>query len=509
MSRRIDRITRRLTAPVLLLAGLMGSTAAWSAAPAAAPAPAAKKQTPPAPQPAKEIHFPAFEEKTLANGLRVVVIERHDSPAVGLELLVQAGKAHTPAAKAGLASATATLLREGTATRSAQQIAETIDAVGGDLSINGAWDTAYATTQVTSDQVGLGLDLIADVVLHPSFPADEIERWRAQTLNGLQIQQQDPRYLAGAVFARAVFGDHPYGLPDSGTPESVRGITRDDLVAFHRAHYVPNGAILAVVGDIKAADAFARVEKAFGGWARGQDNKVAPVQETARDKPRILVIDKPDAVQTEIRVGQIGLAFTDPDHFTSEVYNSVLGEGGSARLYEEVRRKRGLSYGASTSFVSPYQPGWFQASTFTKSDSTVEALQVTLNVIADMAKQPVPAAELAERKTYLTGAFPLEIETPEGIAGKVLEAYKYGYDRKWLESFRTKLDAVTAEQVQTFAQKRIHPDRALAVLVGNATAFKAGLEKAFGPVEVIPITDVDLLRSDLRKPAAAAAPKKP
>jgi zinc protease len=498
------RLTNRRTggaAAALLLTGLLGATAAWSAAAAAPPA---KKQSPPPPQPLKEIHFPAFEEKTLANGLRVIVIERHESPAVGLQLLVQAGKAHAPAAKAGLSSATATLLREGTSTRSAQQIAETIDAVGGDLSINGAWDTAYASTQVTSDQVGLGLDLLADVILRPSFPADEIERWRAQTLNTLQIQQQDARYLASSVFARAVFGDHPYGLPDAGTPESVRGISRDDLVAFHRAHYVPNGAILTVVGDITGADAFARVEHAFGAWARGQEEKIAPVREPARDKPRILVIDKPDAVQTEIRVGQVGLAFNDPDHFTSEVYNSVIGEGASSRLYDEVRRKRSLSYGAGTLFVSPYQPGYFQASTFTKSDSSVEALQVTLNVIADMGKQPVPAQELATRKTYLTGAFPLEIETPDGIAGKVLEAYKYGYDRKWLESFRDKLDAVTAEQVQTFAQKRIHPDRALAVLVGNAAVFKAGLEKAFGPVEVIPYHDVDLLRPDLRKPAEPA-----
>jgi zinc protease len=475
----------------------------WAGAAGAATtaAPATKKQTPPPPQPAKEIHFPAFEEKTLANGLRVIVIERHEAPAVGMQILIRAGKAHVPTAKAGLADATARLLRQGTATRSAQQIAEAIDAVGGDLSINGAWDSAYASAQVTSDQVGLGLDLLADVMLHPSFPADEIERWRAQRLNSLRVQQQDARYLADAVFARAVFGDHPYGLPDAGTPESVRGITRDDLVAFHRAHYLPNGAILAVVGDIKAADAFARVEHAFGGWARGQAGVVPPVQEPARDRRRILVIDKPDAVQTEIRVGQVGLAFKDPDHFTSEIYNSVLGEGASARLYEEIRRKRALSYGAGTNFAAADQPGWFQASTFTKSETSVEALQVMLNVIADMAKQPVPADELAARKTYLTGAFPLEIETPDGIAGKVLEAYKYGYDRKWLESFRDQLDAVTAEQVQTFARQRIHPDHALAVLVGNAAAFKAGLDKAFGPVEVIPISQVDLLRSDLRKPA--------
>jgi zinc protease len=470
---------------------------------AAAVAAPAKKQAPPPPQPARPVHFPAFEEKTLPNGLRVVVVEQHKTPAVGLELLVQAGKAHQPAAKAGLAKAAAALLREGTATRSAQQIAEAIDAVGGDLSSFGGWDAAYAFAQVTSDQIDLGLDLLSDVILHPSFPAEEIERWRGKTLNGLKIQQTDARYLADAVFARAVFGTHPYGLPDDGTPESVRGITRDDLIAFHRACYVPNGAILAVVGDIKAADAFARVERAFGAWTKGVEPKTPPVVEVQRDKPRVLLIDKPDAVQTELRAGQVGLAFADPDLFASTVYNSVLGEGASARLYDEVRRKRGLSYGAETSFTRPYQPGWFNAATFTKTESSGEALQVTLDIIAKMAQEPVPAAELAARKTFLSGAFPLEIETPQGIANKVIEAFRYGFDRQWLESYRGKLDAVTAEQVQSFAQRRIHPGRFTIVLAGNAAAFKASLEKTYGTVEVIPYRDVDLLRPDLRKAAEA------
>jgi zinc protease len=489
---------------IALSKGTALALALWMAAAAvAAQQPAApKKQTPPPPQPAKEVHFPAFEQRTLGNGLRVVVVEQHETPAVGLQLLVQAGKAHEPAAKAGLSQATAALLREGTATRSAQQIAEAIDAVGGDLSSNGSWDSAYASVQVTADQLDLGLDLLSDVILRPAFPAEEVERWRNQTLNGLQIRAEDAAYLADAAFDRALFGTHPYGLPDDGTPESVRALTRDDLVAFHRAHYVPNGAVLAVVGDVKPADAFARVESAFGGWKKGTDPEVPKVTEASRDKPRILVVDKPDAVQTEIRVGQVGLAFKDPDFFASQIYNSVLGQGASARLFEEVRRKRGLSYGAGSTFIRAYQPGPFRASTFTKSESTAEALQVTLDVIAGMAKEPVPAAELAERKTFITGAFPLEIETPDGIASKVIEALKYGYDRAWLESYRDKLDAVTAEQVQSFAARRIHPERALVVLVGNAAAFRADLEKKYGAVEVIPYRELDLLQPDLRKAAA-------
>jgi zinc protease len=488
------------TAPALAalcLALCLDATAA--AAAQEAPAPVQKKQTPPPAQPAREVHFPPFEQRTLGNGLKVVVIEQHETPAVGIQLLVQAGKAHEPATRAGLSQATAGLLRPGTASRSAQQIAEAIDSVGGTLDTSGGWDSAYASLQLTADQLDLGLDLLSDIILRPSFPAEEVERWRRQSLNGLQVQMEDASYLADTAFARAVFGNHPYGLPGEGTPESVQAITRDDIVAFHKARYVASGAILAVVGDVKAADAFAKVEKAFGGWAKGADEKVPPVTEPKREKPRVIVIDKPDAVQTEIRAGHVGLAFTDPDYFPSLVYNSVLGQGASARLYNEVRRKRGLSYGASSSFLPAYQPGWFQISTFTKTESTAEALKVSLDVIEGLAKEPVPATELAERKTYLTGVFPMQIETPEGISSQVIQALKYGYDRKWLEAYRDNIDAVTAQQLQSFAQRRIHPDRALIVLVGNAAGFRAGLEKAYGPVEVIPYHDLDLARPELRK----------
>ncbi len=480
----------------------------WAAAAAAsAQQPAAKpKQTPPPPQPEKKIHFPAFEQKTLPNGLRVVVVEHHETPTVSLQLQILAGKVFTPAGKAGVANATAELLRQGTQSRSAQQIAEAIDAVGGNLATYGSWDSAGAIAQTTSDQLDLGLDLLSDVILRPSFPADEIERWRGQTLNGLRVQVEDAGYLADASLDRAVFGDHPYGLPDAGTPASVQSLTREDLVAFHREHYVPNEAILAVVGDVKPAEAFAKVERAFGAWPKGQAHEIPKIQAPAAGKPRIVVIDKPDAVQTEIRTGQIGLAYTDPDYFVSQVYNAVLGGGASARLYEEIRRKRGLSYGAGSAFLYMLQPGSFTANTFTKTESTLEALDTVLAVIRGLKEQPVPQEELATRKTYLTGVFPLEIETAEGIAAKVLEAMKYGLGREYLESYRDRLDAVTADQVKSFAGRRIQDTPPLIVLAGNASAFRADLEKKHGPIEVIPYQELDLLRADLRQPKADSKP---
>lgn len=469
----------------------------------AAERPMTTKQPYPPVQPAKEVHFPTFEQKVLGNGLRVVVIEHREVPAVTVQMLLRAGKVFDPAAKAGLSSATAGLIREGTATRSSQQIAQAIDSVGGSLDIYGNWDSAGALLQVTSDQLDPGLDLLADLVLHPSFPAEEVERWRRQTLNGLQVQEEDAGYLADASFERAVFDGHPYGLPDDGTPGSVAGLTRDDLVAFHREHYVPNQAILAVVGDVKAADVFARVERAFGSWPRGKEHEVPKVQTPRRDKPRIVVIDMPDAVQSEIRVGQVGVAFADPDFFAAEVYNSVLGGGSASRLYQEVRTKRGLSYGAGSSFVKSLEPGSFQASTFTKTDSTAQVVEVMLDAIRDLEKTPVPTAELDARKAYLSGVFPLQIETPAGIAGKLVEAMKYGLGRDFIESHGSRIDAVTAEQVRSFAERRIHPESFLIVVVGNATAFLSDLQKKLGPAEVIPYKELDLLRADLRKPGKA------
>jgi zinc protease len=510
--------TPRILIPfTLFLAVTTGALAAETAqtAKTAETKPAARKlATPPPPAPAKDVRFPAFQEKTLPNGLRVVVIEQHEQPLVSLRLLVNGGRSYEPQGKAGLAEATASLLTKGTAKRSAQQLAETIDFVGGNLSANAGLESGYVTAGVTADQLDLGFDLLADVVLHPTFPQEEVERWRRQALSGLQIQQQSASYLASQAVERLVFGAHPYGSPASGTPESLRGLTRDDLAAFHKRHYVPNGAFLAVVGDVKAADAFARAERALGGWAKGEDLKLPEVPLPSSDRQRIVVIDKPDAVQTEIRLAQQAIAHRDPDLFTAEVYSSVAGGSPAARLYNEIRQKRGLSYGARSFFVEPTQPGWFEASTFTKTETSAEALKVALDVLHELQKEPVPTGELTNAKTYITGAFPLEIETADGIADKVLEALRYGYGREYLETYNDKISAVTAADLQRFAKERIHPDRMAVVLVGNASAFTDSLKKTFGntaEIEVIPATDVDFLSADLRKPkpaqAAAADPK--
>jgi zinc protease len=483
---------------------LLAPAYAQTAAPAAQP-----KDPGPPPAPAKEVRFPSFEQKTLANGLRLVVITQHEQPLVSLRLLLPGGKAFEPAGKAGLADATASLLTKGTASRSAQQIAETIDFVGGNLSAGAGTEVGFASAAVTTDQLGLGFELLADVVLRPSFPQEELDRWRRQALSDLQIQQKSAGYLARNTWLRATFGDHPYGRPGDGTPESLQGLTRDDLAAFHKRYYVAGEAILAVVGDVKPADAFARAEAAFGGWEKGQPAEIPKVEASSRKGHRIIVIDKPDAVQTEIRLGQVGIAFRDPDLYAAEVYNSVTGAGPNSRLADEVRNKRGLSYGAGSFFMEATQPGFFQASTSTKTETTVEALEVSLEVLRGLQKDPVRETELEAAKSFITGAFPLEIETAGGIASKVVEAMRFGLGREFLESYNDRISKVTAADIQRFAKERIHPDSMVIVLAGNAAGFAAKLQEKLGAFETIPAAELDFLRADLRKPKGEPSPTAP
>jgi zinc protease len=473
---------------------------AFSASAALAAGPSA----PPLPQKAKPIQFPPYSEKTLGNGLKVIVVEQHELPLVSVQMLFPAGKLYEAADKAGISEATASLLTQGTTSRNAQQIAAAIDQVGGSLNASPGADTSSAFLRVTTDQIDLGLDLLADVILHPSFPDAEIDRWRRQALNGLQLRDSNARGLADEAFERALFGRHPYGSPSSGTLESVGSITRDDLIAFHRRQYVPQGSVLAIVGDVKPADAFARVERALGGW-KG-DKAPAPTKfevPPAGQKLRIVAIDMPGTVQTEIRIGQVGIAYTDPDYFKAQVYNSVVGNGASGRLYQEVRRKRGLSYGASSGWTERLQPGRFRAQTSTKTESTVEALDLMLDVFRTAQSQPVPDAELTSAKTLLSGSFPLQIETPEAIGGQVIDASFYGLGKEFLDSYRTRIDAVTAADVQGFAKARTAPDQMLVLLVGDVSKFGEELKKKHGDFTTIPATEMDLLSPDLRKKVAA------
>lgn len=460
---------------------------------------------PPRPLPARSVKFPPYEVRTLGNGMQVVTVLHHEQPAVSIRLLVRAGAAQDPKGKGGVATLTAALLDQGTATKSAFQIADSIDSIGGAMGTGAGSDLSFVNAVVMKDSFGVAMDLLADVVRNPSFAEEEIDRQKQQAISGLQVSQNDPDYLASVVFDRLVYGFHPYGLPNSGTAESLATVTRQDLQEFHSRYFVPNNMILAIVGDVTSEDAFGTAERVFGKWPRAE----VPAQKLMEPPPptrRVVVIDKPDAVQTEIRVGHLGIPRKHADYMAVDLAFKILGGEGANRLHRVLRSERGLTYGASADIQTLKQTGDFVAETDTRTDTTGEALRLIFEEYSRLRRDRVHERELADAQAYLAGNFPLTIETPDAIATQVLNAVFYELPLEEIPTYRERVQAVGPDDVQRAARTYVHPDRLAVVLVGNASAFLPQLKGlGFTEFEVIPFDEVDLMAASLRREAKTGA----
>lgn len=483
-----------------LLAVCLGPAAAWGQSPPKWPSSSA-----PRPLPARDVKFPPYELRTLPNGLQVVVVMQTEQPAVSLRLIVRAGAAQDPAGKPGVAAMTASLLDQGTAAQTAEQLADTIDSAGGRLATGLGRDLSFARVVVMKDGLSLGTKLLADVIRHPAFAEEELERQRKQTLSALQVSYQDPDYLANAVFDRLVYGSNPYGYPGNGTPESVQRITREDLLAFHRAYFAPNNSLLAVVGDVTVNEAMDAVTGAFGDWERRDVPSFNPVDppEPAR---RVVVVDKPDSVQTEIRVGHLGIPRKNADYLAVDLAIKILGGEGANRLHRVLRTERGLTYGASAETETLKRAGEFVALTNTRSDATGEALRLIVDEFSRLRRERVSDREIEDAKAYMAGHFPITIETPDDIATQVLNALFYELPLEELQTFRQRINGVSVDDVARVAWKYVRPDRLTVVLVGNAAAFADQLRGVgFGKFDVIRLSELDVTAADFkRKPAGIA-----
>ena len=462
-------------------------------------------ERPPGPLAARQVNFPPYQIRTLANGLQVIAVSHHEQPAVSIRLILRAGGAQDPPNKPGVAYLAASLLDQGTATKNAEQIATTIDSIGGAIGAGAGSDLTFINAAVMKDSLGLALDLVSELARQPGFAPEEIDRQRQQILSGLKVSYDDPDYLAGVVFDRLVYGFHPYGKPDSGTPESIAAITRNDLLEFHKRWFAPNNAILAIVGDVTADQAFAGAERAFGAWRR------AELPATRADEPpaptrRVVVVDRPGAAQTEIRVGNIALPRRHPDYLALDIAMKILGGEGGNRLHRVLRSERGLTYGASADLNALKDTGDIVAETDTRSEKTAEALRLMVEEIVRLQRQRVSTRELADAQEYLTGSFPLTIETPSAIALQVLNAIFYGLDLNELQTYRERVNAITVDDIQRIAQQYLRPDRLSIVLVGDASVFAKDLAGVgFDQVDRIPLTELDLSSPDLRHHGPAAA----
>jgi zinc protease len=426
---------------------------------------------------AQEIQLPPIEKTTLDNGLKVIVIEHHELPVVAFRMVFKTGSASDPSGKAGLADLTAGLLRKGTESRTATQIAEEIDFVGGSLGAGSGRDATYATCTVLKKHFDVGLDLLSDIILSPTFADDEIERLRKQTLAAIKQQKDDPGSVAEEKFREFLFGNHPYGQPSEGTETSVAALTKDDIVNFHQTYYVPNNAILAVVGDVKHEDALIKVKAKLSGWKGGQVAAPGYVQPPAIKGYQILLVDKPDLTQTYIRMGHLGVERSNPDYFAVKVMNYILGGGGfSSRMMDEIRSQRGLTYGIGCNFDYNKLQGAYTVSTFTQNDSTAAAIAAIIEQIENFRAAGPSDKELADTKSFYTGYFPLQLETPSQIATEILNVELYDLGEDYLKSYRKNINAVTRADVQRVAQKYLDPKNLKLVVVSKAEDVKASLE---------------------------------
>ena len=331
-------------------------------------------ESPPGALAAHEVRFPPYELRTLDNGLRVVAVLHHEQPVVSMRMIVRAGAAQDPRDRVGLASLAASLLDQGTVAKSAKQMNDEIDFMGGEMGAGAGSDMTFLNVVVMKDGFEQGLRILSDMARRPAFAGEEIERQRQQALSTLRVNFDSPEFVADSVFDRLVYGFHPYGLPQDGTPQTIASITRDDLVAFHDRFFVPNNAILAVVGDLSVDEAFATVQKVFGDW---QKKDVPAPQAVAPPDPtrRVVVINKPDAVQTEVRAGHIGIRRSHQDYMALNMTLRILGGEGANRLHQVLRTERGLTYGAKADMDTLLDSGDFEASTNTRSEATGEVLR--------------------------------------------------------------------------------------------------------------------------------------
>jgi zinc protease len=468
-------------------------------------------EMPPAGAP-RPFEFPNATEKTLPNGLRVFVVTDHSEPAVAARLLIMsAGSIKDTPDEPGVAAMTANLLTQGTGKRSARDIAEAIDFVGGSLNASSGKDGTTVTLDVVKKDLNLGFDLMSDVVLHPAFSADELERQRQQLLSGMTVQYSDPEFLASVVFSRIVYGGSPYGLPGEGTPETVKKLNRDDLAKFHDANYAPNQSLLAVAGDITPEEAFGVAEKYFGGWQKLDLPAAVPASPSMLSGQHIWLIDKPDAVQTQIRAGKLGIRRNDPDFIPVEVMNRIFGGGYNSLLNTEVRVKKGLTYGAYSTFTPQRYSGEFLVGTFTRTAATVEATKLVVDLLSRMAAGGATPEQLKFARDYLAGVYPIQSETAEQVSGRVLSAAAFGLPADYNRTYPDKIRGVSLDQVNAMAKQYLATTDLDIVLAGNVSAFRDALKKAFpdAKYDEISFDQVDVLAPDLRKAKAVVAEATP
>jgi zinc protease len=455
----------------------------------------------PKPGPARPVTIPAVKETKLKNGLTVAVVEKRTVPLVTVQLLVRSGSSNEGIENAGLANITASMLTKGTKTRTATQIAEEMEFLGGSIYSSAGWNSSAVTISVTSDKLEQAMAIMADVVLDPTFPQSELDLLKSQAIDGLTYNLTQPGFLANYVASRFSFNEHPAG----GTIESLGSLTTQQIRQFYQGHIFPLNSALLFAGDISEDRAKEFAEKLFGNWSNPSPSRrsvsggaEARSMELVR---RILVIDLPNSGQASVNYQKHSFAAgrNSVGYYPASVLNSLIGGGYSSRLNQEIRIKRGLSYGAGSSYAWRQNSTNFGTRTQTKNESAPEVAELVLAEIKRVTEGEIPAAELDPRKSVLTGGFSRNIETTGGLVNALADLYTFGIPASELNSYMPGVNAVTDKQIRDFA--KAHLLGGDIIIVGDYAKFKDDLAKRFPDIKpiVIPAADLDITKPDLRK----------
>ncbi len=429
-----------------------------------------------------KVSFPKYFEKRYPNGFKIFVIENHQLPLVTAGFVLKSGAAFDGALP-GLGSVTCELLSKGTKTRRATRIAEEIDFMGGSLSQNVSWDAAQVFVSVLKPHMAEGFDLLRDIVLNPTFPPGEIGRVKTQRVANLLQLKADPGYLADTTFSSVVFGGHPYGNTIGGSEKSISEMKRTDIVAYHKKFYTPDNSFMVFAGDITPKEADKYVSRYFARWK----GKCARMNIAAADvdgvEGKVFVADKPGAVQSSLRVGHFGISRNNPDYLKAFVLNTLLGGYFSSRINMNLREVHGYTYGGRSDFDSRSLPGSFQVYVDVRNDVTSETIDEIINELVRIRETLPSKEEMTMVRNYLAGLFPIQLETPQQVAGRVIAIELYGLPKNYYRDYRTNIAKVTAKDIRAVARKYIHPEKLFIVLSGDAKSIVTKLKK-FGRVEV-------------------------
>lgn len=437
--------------------------------------------------PAASATAPAVTRVTLKNGLQVVVVPSTRLPLVDLRLVARAGAAYDPAGKEGLARLTADLLTQGAGKRSAQEVAEAIEFVGGSLFATAGSEQFSVGLEVLTKDLDTGLELFRDVIVSPSFSPEEFARKQEETLGQIASDRSEPSVIAEQAFARTLWGDGPLAHPAIGTQASVTALTQGDVAGFHRRFVTPARSTLVVVGDVDPKALVARLETSFAGWKGAGEPLTDPYRAPAQVKGRhIRIVDKPEATQAQIRMGCIGVPRSHPDYYAMRVANTILGSGFTSRLVNSIRVEQGLTYSINSQFPMYRNAGLFRISTFTRNEQLRKCVDAVLAEVKKLVDEGPTDAELDKARNYLKGQYPIGLQAPDDLAEEWANVQFFGLPQDAIARYNDGVSAVTMADVKRVLRERVCVDDLQMVVVTNAAMASTALE-GLGEISVVKI----------------------